>query len=90
MLVMSARTRFKAGLVLLNIGLLITAWSTWCAETTYAYSGTAGWDYFWSGVAAKHDLGAFALTAWVALRPLWSMGQSSVEPAVIMRRAASS
>lgn len=60
---MDARTRFKLGLVLLNLGVLTTAWFTWCAETSYHYSGSSGWEFFWNGVAAKHDLGRFTLTA---------------------------
>ena len=62
---MDSRTRFRLGLLLLNVGVLLVAWVTWCKRSTFSYSWTSPSEKFWKGLTHEHDLGLCFLTALV-------------------------
>ena len=62
---MDPRKRFKSGLLLIYVGFLGIAWSTWCAESSFGYSWSSAFERFWKGITERHDISLFLWTAMV-------------------------
>lgn len=69
---MHARKRFVIGLALIDLGVLILGWFTWCVRSDFSYSWTSPIGKFVKGIFARVDFGDLFLT--VAVTVLVSAG----------------
>ncbi len=85
---MNPRKRFVLGLALVDLGILVLGWFTWCAGKNFSYSWSSPGEKFLKDIFARVDYGGLFLTLVVAL--LISAGVFFCVDALVWRRHAGS